>query len=50
MNIIKSVNSKARGLVSQVLVRLEAHPPKALPASPETGASWPLLASLESVP
>ena len=50
MNIIKPNNSKARNLASQALVRLYVPPSKELPASPETGDSWPLLASLELFP
>ena len=37
-------------LVSQVLVRLEAHLPKEFPASPGTGSSWTLFTSLELFP
>ena len=50
MNIIKPNNSKSRGIASQALMRLEARPPKEFPASPEIGALWPLLASLELSP
>ena len=44
---IKPNKAKDMGLEIQALVRLEARPPKELPASPETGDSWALLASLE---
>ena len=50
MNNIKPNNAKVRGPVSQHLVCLDERTPKELPASPEAGASWLLLASLELTP